>query len=244
MSNAPTDSSAQPNLPVPTRRTVDAFTRMLHALLALSFVGAYVTAESEVFRLLHVGLGYTLGALLVVRVLWGLLGPRHARLTALWGKLRGLADFFHDVGTGQGSWRQAQNLYMAACVLAILLAIAPLVLSGYATYQEWTGDWMAEVHEFFGNFMLGAVLAHITGVVLISLWRQRNLATPMLTGRVEGKGPDLIQSNHLFLAILLFLAVLSFGLWQWQQSPPPDVRAADMGAGLVLGTARSADDEV
>jgi cytochrome b len=215
---------------------------MLHALLALSFVGAYITAESEVFRLVHVSLGYTLGGLLVARVLWGWLGPRHARLSAMWGKLRGLGDWLQGLRTGQASWRQGQNLYMAASVVAVLLAIAPVVLSGYVTYQEWTGDWMEDVHEFFGNFMLAAVLAHILGVVLLSFLRHRNLAAPMLTGRVEGKGPDLIRSNHWFWAMLLLVAVLSFGFWQWQQTPPQQIIGADVGVWSVLGKAQSSDD--
>lgn len=242
MSNAFTVSVAQPPGPVPTRRTVDAFTRTWHALLALSFVGAYVTAESEIFRLVHVSLGYILGGLLVARVVWGCLGPRHARLMALWGKLRGWSDFVEGLRTGQASWRQAQNLCMATSVVAVLLAIAPVLLSGYASDQEWTGDWMQDVHEFFGNFMLVVVLAHISGVVVLSFVRGRNLAAHMLTGRVKGKGPDLIQSNHGFWAMLLWVAVLSFGLWQWQQSPSPDISRSEVGAWLSSGKAQASDD--
>jgi cytochrome b len=219
MSHASPSIAARSEVPTPTRRTVDAFTRSLHALLALSFFGAYITAESEIFRLVHVTLGYTLGGLLLVRVVWGLLGPRHARFSALAGKLRGLGAWFKGLAQGQRAWRQTQNLYVAVTVVALLLAIAPVVLSGYVTYQEWTGEWMEEVHEFFGNFMLVAVLAHTAGVVVISLLRRRNLATPMLTGRVEGVGPDLIRSNHGLSAILLLAIVVFFWVWQWQASP-------------------------
>lgn len=240
MSNTTTASGA--SAPVPTRRTVDAFTRTLHALLALSFAGAYITAESEIFRLLHVSLGYTLGGLLLARLLWGIWGPRHARWSALWGKLRGLSDWLQGLRTGQASWRQAQNLYMAWTVAAVLLAIAPVVLSGYATYQEWTGEWMEDVHELLANLMLVTVLAHISGVVLLSFLRGRNLAAPMLTGRVEGKGPDLISSNHGILAILLGLAVVSFGLWQWQQSPAAQMGSADMRSWLAEARVASEDD--
>jgi hypothetical protein len=64
---------------------------------------------------------------------------------------------------------------------------------------------------------LAWVLLHMGAVLLLSLLRRRNLAAPMLTGRSEGRGPDLIQSNHWFLAVLLLMAVLSFWFWQWQQ---------------------------
>ncbi len=229
--------------PTRTRRTVDAFTRVLHALMILSFMGAYITAESEIFRLVHVSLGYTLGGLLVARVVWGVLGPRQARLAAVWGKLRGLGAWWRGFFTGQASWRQAQNLCLALSVVVVLLVIAPVVLSGYVTYQEWTGEWMEEVHEFLGNFMLMAVLAHVSGVVILSLLRRRNLATPMLTGRVDGAGPDLIKSNHLTWAVLLLAAVLSFWVWQWQTSPQGQSEPGVSGLHAAPGKAQSEDDD-
>jgi cytochrome b len=229
--------------PTPTRRTVDALTRTMHALLALSFAGAYVSAESEIFRWVHVSLGYTLGGLLVARVLWGVWGPRHVRWSALWGKLRGLGDWMHGVRAGQIHWLQAQNLYMALSVMTIMLAIAPVVLSGYVTYQEWTGEWMEDVHEFFGNFMLLAVLAHIFGVVLISMLRRRNLAKPMLTGRIEGSGPDLIKANHRVLAALLLAVVLGFWSMSWQSASQFQAALGVSALNLSPGKAQSQSDE-
>ena len=44
--------------------------RMFHWLTVLSFAGAWLTAETERWRALHVTLGYTLAGLLVFRVLW------------------------------------------------------------------------------------------------------------------------------------------------------------------------------
>jgi len=41
----------------------------------------------------------------------------------------------------------------------------------------------------------------------------------MLTGRVEGVGPDLVRNNRSGWRGLMLLAVLGFGAWQWQQSP-------------------------
>lgn len=244
MSNISSVVDMHPDLRTPTRRTVDAFTRTLHALLALSFVGAYVTAESEIFRWVHVSLGYTLGGLLLARVLWGVLGPRHARLSALWGKLSGLGVWLKGLRAGHASWSQAQNLCMAVSVALLLVAIAPVVLSGYVTYQEWMGDWMEEVHEFFGNFMLMAVLAHIGGVLALSFLRRRNLATPMLTGRVPGVGPDLIQRNHGVLALLLLTMVLSFWVWQWPSATQLQMPGHVDAFNWVAGKAQSdADDD-
>ena len=53
----------------------------------------------------------------------------------------------------------------------------------------------------------------------LSLLRRKNQASPMLSGRTEGVGPDLVKHNRAWLAGLLLLAVLAYWSWEWQQSP-------------------------
>jgi len=57
----------------------DIPTRVFHWLLVLSFAGAYLTAESERYRDIHVVLGYTLLGLIAFRLLWGFFGTRYAQ---------------------------------------------------------------------------------------------------------------------------------------------------------------------
>ncbi len=209
----------------PRRRVVDAPTRVFHALFALSFLGAYLTAESERWRALHVTLGYTMAGLLAFRLLYGLFGPRHARLGALLRKLAGAPAWLRSTwqAVQAGQWqaltaRPGQNLLMSAAVATLLMLVLPLTLSGYATYNDW-GDVFEEVHEFFGNALLAAVLVHVGLVLGLSLLRRQNLAAPMLSGAVAGPGPDLVKKPHRGLALLLMLAVLAFGAWRWQLAP-------------------------
>ena len=220
-SAAPTRSS-----PVATRRVTDAPTRMFHWLFALCFVGAYATADGERWRLLHVTLGYTLAGLLGFRVLYGLVGPQHARLSLLWRKVNGLPKWLRSFKPAAGqalladvNWRQGQNLAMAGAVVLLMALVLPLTLSGYATYNEWGGEWLEEVHEFVGEFFLWTVLAHLGLLLGLSLLRRKNQALPMLTGRIEGNGPDFAKRNHAWLAGLLLVAVLGYWAWEWQQAP-------------------------
>ncbi|WP_341916787.1 cytochrome b/b6 domain-containing protein [Polaromonas sp. YR568] len=222
-----TTAQAAPAAATPSRRVTDAPTRMFHWLFALSFLGAYVTADGESWRLLHVTLGYTMAGLLVFRVLYGLFGPRQAGLGLMWRKLAGAPAWLRSLTQSRSlasiNWRQGQNLLMALAVVALLLMVVPLTLSGYATYNDWGdflgGDWLEDVHEFFGEAFLFVVLAHLALIAGLSLLRRKNQALPMLTGRIDGKGPDLVQKNRAWLAALLLLAVLAFGAWEWQQSP-------------------------
>ena len=216
--------------PSPTRRTVDAPTRMFHWLFALSFLGAYLTSDGEPWRMLHITLGYTMAGLLAFRVLYGLWGPPQARLSLMLRKLKPgpqwLKSAKASVSAGTWAklnWRQGQNLLMTLAVVLLLVLVVPLTLSGYATFHNWGdflgGDWVEDVHEFVGETFLMVVLAHLALMAGLSVLRQKNIAQPMLTGRVDGAGPDLAKRNHGWLAVLLLVAVLAYGAWEWQQSP-------------------------
>ncbi len=145
----------------------------------------------------------------------------------MWRKLAGAPAWLRSLTQSRSladiNWRQGQNFLMALAVVALLLMVLPLTLSGYATYNDWGdflgGDWLEEVHEFFGEAFLFVVLAHLALIAGLSLLRRKNQALPMLTGRIAGKGPDLVQKNRVWLAALLLLAVLAYGGWEWQQSP-------------------------
>ena len=224
--SAPSSAQAQTQTPRPaTRRVVDATTRMLHWLMALSFTAAYITADGERWRLVHVTLGYTLAGLVVARLLWGVFGPRQVRMSVLWRKLQGLPAWLKSLAAVrspsalQATWRPGQNLLMALVVALILALVVPLTLSGYAVWDEWGGEWLEEVHEFFGNTLLFVVLAHIGLIALLSVLRRKNQALPMLTGRVQGPGPDLAKHNHRALAALVLACVLGFWAWQWNNAP-------------------------
>lgn len=223
--------TAAPAHPPSTRRVVDATTRMLHWLMALSFTAAYITAESERWRLVHVTLGYTLAGVVLARILWGLLGPRPVRLSGLWARVRGLPAW------GQGllavrSWAGLQNLVqpgrkllMGLAMVLMLALVLPLSLSGYAIWQDWGGAWLEELHEFAANAMLLAVLVHVGLIILLSVVQGKNQALPMLTGRVPGRGPDSAKKNYGGLAALILAAVLAFWGWQWHTAPQQNAEA-------------------
>lgn len=204
-------------VPGAARRVVDAPVRMFHWLFAASFALAYVTPDSERWRALHVTLGYTMAGLLVARLLYGLLGPRPARLAPTLHALRDMRSWLREMlarpTLAPAPWRRAQRLATAGTAIALLAATVPLVASGYGVWQDWGGELLAELHEALGEGMLMLVGTHVAVIALVSLIRRRNGVRPMLDGRVEGAGPDLVRSDRRWLAGLLLLAVLAFDAW-------------------------------
>lgn len=203
----------------PTRRVVDAPTRAFHWLLALCFAGAYLSADGERWRLVHVTLGYTMIGLIVFRLLWGLAGPRQARLS-LWGaRLRAASGVLRALLKGHPNLTATQVAFngLAIVVLASLAVLS--TLSGYLLYQELAGEWLEEVHETLGNGMLALALTHIGLVLGGVLLRGPRTLMSMVSGRQPGRGPDLAKRNHAWLGGLMFAAVLAFWGWQWREAP-------------------------
>lgn len=236
---SPIPAAPPAHSPAPTRRVVDAPTRMFHWLFALTFAGAYLTAESEHWRLLHATLGYTFAGLLGFRLLYGAFGPRHARLGLLWRRVAGFGGWVRGLASarspGAVNWRQGGALATGLAILTMLVLVLPLALSGYAIYNDWGGglggEVLEELHELFGNALLLLVALHLGLLAAMSLLRRQNLALPMLTGRVRGTGPDLVAKNRAWLATLLLVTAVAFGVWQWVDAPSGTPMATHTGHG-------------
>ncbi len=241
-------SSAAPPVPAPTtarpgRLMVDAPVRAFHWLFAMSFAGAWITAESDSWRALHVTLGYAFGGLLLLRLAYGLLGPRHARLSGLWRRSTAWGPWLRQARAGQPDLTRLATLAMAGAMLLLLAVALPLVLSGYAGYVEWLGldDAFEELHEFFANAAMALIGVHLGLIALLSVLRRKNLARPMLTGRsspADGPGPDLVPSARRWLGALVVLAFVGFVGWQTQL----DVAAGHLGAGAIAGEGERGGD--
>lgn len=193
--------------------------RVFHWLMALSFAGAYLSAESERWRLVHVTLGYTLAGLVVFRLLWGLAGTRHARFTAF---VRGPAAAVRYLGSlwrGQPEHYAGHNPAGAWAIVALLLLAAGLSASGWAVYSDIGGHGLEEAHEVLAHLMLAVVAVHIAAVALSSWLHQDNLVAAMVHGRKGGAPQEGIHQARRGVAALLVAAVLGFWWWQWHSAP-------------------------
>lgn len=208
----------------PSRLVIDDPIRMFHWLFAASFLGAYLSAESEHWRVLHITLGYTMLGLLGFRVIYGLIGPGQVRLGLLWRKVSHWSAWWQALprqAWTAAHWTQGQNLLMGSLVVLLMLWVIPTALTGYAHFNEWDGglELFEELHEFFGNAYLVLVGLHLGAVLVLSVLRRKNQAQAILTGRIRGAGPDLVKHRHRWLAWLLLAAAVGFAIWQAQWVP-------------------------
>lgn len=184
--------------------------RVFHWLLAMSFLGAFLTAESERWRDVHVMLGYTMLGLIGFRLMWGVIGTRYARFSSFAFGPRSVARYLKSLLSRSPQHHLGHNPAGSWAIYALLAIAVATGLSGYLTFNEIGGDRLAELHEGAGNAMLAVVLVHIAGVVVSSFLHRENLAAAMVNGRKTGRPADGIRYRHRIVAALLALATLGF----------------------------------
>lgn len=195
-------------------RVWDLPLRVFHWLLALCFGGAYLSAELDDWRLLHVTLGYTVAGLVLFRLLWGVCGTRYARFSSFVRGPQAVLAYLRGVATGRAQHHTGHNPAGAVAIVLMLVLALLLTGAGWLLYAELVGDWMEEVHESLANLLLLVVLVHIAAVLLSSRLHRENLVRAMWTGLKTGAAGDSGQPAHTLVALLLLLGVLGF--W-WSQ---------------------------
>ncbi|MDH4053293.1 MAG: cytochrome b/b6 domain-containing protein, partial [Rubrivivax sp.] len=202
--------------PVPKVLVWDAPVRLFHWLMVLSFAGAYLTAESERWRLLHVTLGYTMAGLVAFRLVWGLVGTRHARFASFVRGPSAVLRYFRSLVAGRPEHHAGHNPAGALAIVALLGLTIAVTAAGWATLNDLGGEWIKEVHEAAANLMLALAGVHVAAVVLSSWLHRDNLIGAMVTGRKVGSPQDGVRSAWRSVAALMLVAVLGFWWSQWQ----------------------------
>ena len=194
-------------------RVWDAPTRIGHWLLATSFLVAYLTAEREAWRLIHVKAGYVMLAVLLFRILWGVAGTRHARFSDFLFSPRVLWRYLRTLLRGQPSHFTGHNPAGAVSIFVLLLAGGAVVATGIASYEAWGGDWLAEWHDGLSEAMLIVVGIHVAGVLAGSLLHHENLAAAMITGKKLGADDEAIAPAAGLWGCAVLLLVVIVALW-------------------------------
>lgn len=197
----------------------DAPVRLFHWLMVICFAGAYVTAESEYWRLLHVSLGYTMAGLVGFRIIWGVIGSRYARFSAFVRGPSAVVRYLRSIVRGRPEHHTGHNPAGAWAIVALLLLTLAVAASGWATYNDIAGEWLEELHEVVANLMLAIIGVHVAGVLLGSWLHGENLVAAMISGRKPGRAEEGIGSAWRSVAALMLAAVLGFWWMQWQGAP-------------------------
>jgi len=188
-----------------TVKVWDPFVRIFHWTLVLSFFIAYITEED--FLIIHSYAGYTVLALLLLRIVWGLIGTRHARFSDFTYSPHTIKTFIKNTLQLRAKRYLGHNPAGGAMILLMIISLLVTTATGLAIYgieeqagplaswftqkESFWGDVAEETHEFFANFTLLLVFIHVAGIMIESFIHKENLVTSM----IDGKKRSDIHSN-------------------------------------------------
>ena len=177
------DLDAAGNGSPPTVKVWDPLIRVFHWSLVGLFTFSYLSGDE--WKQAHILSGYTIIGLLIVRIIWGFVGTRHARFSNFIYGPATTVRFVLDTVAMKAKRYIGHNPAGGAMVIALLLSISGVAATGYmmTTDAYWGLEWVEEVHELLANLTLGLIALHVLGVVLASIEHKENLVRAMITGR-------------------------------------------------------------
>lgn len=167
-------------------RVWDVPVRVFHWLLAGSFAAAYLVAESDQLRGVHMILGYTAMGLIAFRIVWGFVGSPFARFRSFLFAPQAALGYLRSVTSGKPDHYLGHNPAGSYAIYAILLTGIATGVTGYLRLNEIGGESVEDLHELCANVWLGVVLVHVAGVIVGSWIHRENLVRAMITGFKRG----------------------------------------------------------
>ncbi|MDB5986922.1 MAG: cytochrome [Nevskia sp.] len=224
------------------RQVWDLPVRVFHWSLVAAVVASYVTNKLGVgyFRY-HVWCGYAVIVLVSFRLLWGLVGTRHARF---WNFVCGPASTArYALGWMRGEPQRyaGHNPLGALMVMALLLALFAQACSGlfgndeivnvgplYGYASNELSLQLTSLHRQLFNWILAAIVVHVLAVLVHRVAKRENLVSAMWTGRKPAHVVSIdesIASSRLGLALLLILAISGALAWIVANAPVADAQS-------------------
>lgn len=132
----------------------------------------------------HRWAGYIALGLIVLRLVWGFVGSRHARFASFFPTPSRLRAHLGAVKQGRHPQTVGHNPLGALMMFALMGLVLSLGVSGYlmGTDQFWGEEWLEEVHEALATLLQVAVLLHVAAALLMSRIERVNLVRAMITG--------------------------------------------------------------
>jgi cytochrome b len=192
-------------------RVWDPLVRAVHWVLAAGVIVDWFTDEP---LWMHMWLGYLALALVVLRIVWGFVGPEHARFVSFVRGPQLVLDYLTGLVRFSSKRYLGHSPAGGAMIVALLIMIAATAGTGMANLAADRGEGplasiiakverpprvpgqrrppllMKQVHETVANITIALVVLHVLGVALASFAHRENLVRAMITGRKRAEAGE------------------------------------------------------
>lgn len=163
----------------------DPLVRLIHWSVALLVLAnaTFVDDDSK----LHEIVGYAAVGLVALRLVWGLIGTRHARFSDFPPNPRAALRHLAGHLTGRHSHYAGHNPAGALMAYNLWATLVGLGVTGYmmGTVQFFGYEWVEELHEALFGWLIASLVLHLGGVALDTLLTR----VPLVPAMIHGKKP-------------------------------------------------------
>jgi cytochrome b len=180
----------------PQVKVWDPLIRLFHWSLAIAFAVAWYTQEHAYAT--HLNLGYTVLGLVLVRLVWGFVGTRHARFGDFVRGPGAVIGYLRALAAGRAPRYLGHNPAGGAMILALIATLLVIALSGIAldAAENRAGplggtqlflylDPILKLHAWATDLALALIAVHVLAVIHSSRALGENLVKAMITGRKD-----------------------------------------------------------
>jgi cytochrome b len=226
--------------PAATRRVWDLPVRIVHWLLVFGIAGSYATHKLGVaYFKYHLWFGYLVVVLAGFRILWGIVGTRHARFTQFLRGPRATWQYLSAFVGGSTPYTPGHNPLGAWMVVFLLITLLAQGITGLFANDEIfnTGPLYGYIsdalslrltswHRRLFDWILIAVALHVLAVIGHRVFAGHDLIGPMISGNKPAPlvaEHEAISSSRLWLALVLLIGLVVMVSWFVVQAPAPAV---------------------
>ncbi|WP_166421122.1 cytochrome b/b6 domain-containing protein [Pseudoalteromonas sp. Z1A8] len=210
-----------------TLKVWDGFIRCFHWFLVVSIAVLYFSIEEGMIEL-HFVAGFFTVALIVTRLIWGVIGSKTARLSALLHSPKSIFKALKSPSDSLGHSAPGSCMVIVFFILIITQLVSGLMSSdGILTDGPLTQyvssdviDFSNWLHELNFDILLYAIGLHVLAIIVYRI-KGKPLVKAMITGSKELKGNDSEAkvTKASWPAWLIFISLLVLLVFTWAKEP-------------------------
>lgn len=218
-------------------------TRVVHWALAVTVPASWITANAFDLLAVHMVIGYVTLGLVVFRVVWGFVGPYHARFANFVRGPKVVLAYATTLLRRDTAQATGHNPLGALAVVLMLAMLAFQAVSGlfatdelfhFGPYNGVVSQELAKeitsLHKTNGDLLLWVAGLHVLAIGFYLYYKRQNLLWPMVSGdKTLPERPNVVFvfSQRTRLALVLAVVIL-FAVYALVTLAPPPPPADDM----------------
>lgn len=181
--------------------------RLSHWLIVVSFVSCYITSFYEELLTFHIALGVVVFNMLLLKIIWGLIGPRYARWTDFHFAFSDLKFYFaekmrnryREIPAGHNpasSWFAFLVTWIGifCCILGFVLYGIQEGRGVFSYLNEnyyYNMYFFESMHVVVVYILIVMICTHVTGVLIEQFYHKTNMVMAMVTGFKKARGENI-----------------------------------------------------